>query len=106
MPEVLGLVTADADPPLDVEAPATSSRDGSEHPSDPASMLQSPSCSNKISNVNYISPSAILPAPKSPTRKTKCSRKRRKTAILTDTLKKDIIQQKHTERQQEPKENL
>ena len=30
VPEVLALVIADADPPLDVEAPATSSGDGSE----------------------------------------------------------------------------
>ena len=66
VPEALALVTADADPPLDVEGPATSSSDGSEHPSDPASMPQSPNCSNRISNVNYIPPSAIPPVPKAP----------------------------------------
>ena len=32
VPEALALVTADADPPIDVEGPATSSSDGSEHP--------------------------------------------------------------------------
>ena len=101
VPEVLALVTADADPPLDVEAPATSSSDGSEHPSDLARMLQSPSCSNRISNVNYILSSAILPVPKAPAQKTTCSRKHRKTTISsTDTPEKYIIQQRHTERQQ------
>ena len=69
VPEVLALVTTDGDPPLDVEAPATSSGDGSEHPSDPASVPQSPNCSNRISNINYIPPSAILPVPKAPARK-------------------------------------
>ena len=100
VPEVLALVTGDDNPPLDVEAPATSSSDGSEHPSDLASMPQSLSCLNRISNVNYIPPSAILPVPNAPARKTRCSKKRKKTAILTDTPEKDVIQQRHTERQQ------
>ena len=39
VPEVLALVTADADPPIDIEVPATSSSDGSEHRSDPAAIF-------------------------------------------------------------------
>ena len=66
VPEVLALVTADADPSSDVAAPATSSGDGSQHPSDPTSMPQPPSCSNRLSNVNYIPPSAILTVLKAP----------------------------------------
>ena len=103
VPEALALVTADADSPLNIKDPATSSGDWSEHPSDPASMVQSPSCSNRISNVNCIPPSAILPVSKAPAQKSICSRKPRKTATRTDTPEKDIIQQRHTECQQKAK---
>ena len=95
--DVLELVTGDAD---EVGAPAAFSGDGSEHTSHPVGILQSPSCSSTIRDANYIPPFAILLVPKAPPRKTRCNKRRRKTAILTDTPEKNIIQQRHVERQE------
>ena len=38
-----------------------------------------------------VTPQSLMPVPKAPARKTKTSRKRRKTAILTDTPEKNLI---------------
>ena len=95
--DVVELVIGDKD---EVGAPAAFSGDGSEHTSDPVGMLQSPSCTSTIRDANYIPRFAILPVPKAPPRKTRCNKRRRKTAILSDTAEKNIIQQRHVERQE------
>ena len=95
--DVVELVIGDKD---EVGAPAAFSGDGSEHTSDPVGMLQSLSCTSTIRDANYIPRFAILPVPKAPPRKTRCNKRRRKTAILTDTPEKNIIQQRHVERQE------
>ena len=90
--DVLKLVIGDTD----YGALAAFSGDGSKHTSDPVGMLQLPSCTSTIRDAIYIPPFAILPVPKAPPRKTRCNKRRRKNAILTDTSekissKKDIL---------------
>ena len=93
-----------ADEPPSADEPLT---DGNARPSGDDGPVSSHACASPAAlemprnarDPGYISPSEILPLPKCPPR-AQTKRKRVKTAILTDTPEKKIIEKAYEERQQ------